>query len=96
MNLTQDLIWRSKTHQVFVERAKTLSDTAKPDNFSEKTKWLDWKPTFTNYLKQIPGRSGVPLNYVIRPVGYAATPGDFLDKYIENSPQTGEAFKTDC
>ena len=94
VNLTQDLIRRSKTHQVFVERAKTLSDTTKPDNFSEKTKWLDWKPTFTNYLKHIPGRSGVPLSYVIRPVGYTVTPGDY--EYIENSPHTGEAFKIDC
>jgi len=96
VELTQELIRRSKTHQAFVEKAKTLSDIAKPDTFSDKTKWLDWKPTFTNYLKHIPGRSGVPLSYVIRPTGYIPTPGDMLDEYIANSPHSGEAFKTDC
>ena len=96
VELTQELIRRSKTHQAFVEKAKTLSDIAKPDTFSDKTKWLDWKPTFTNYLKHIPGRSGVPLSYVIRPTGYIPTPDDMLDEYIANSPHSGEAFKTDC
>ena len=34
-NMTQELIRRSKTHAAFVEKAKTLSDVAKPDTFSD-------------------------------------------------------------
>ena len=96
VGLTQDLIRRSKTHSAFVEKAKTLADIAKPDSFSEKTKWIDWKPTFINYLKHIPGRSGVPLNYIVRPTGYTANPGDMLDEYVELAPHAGESYATDC
>ena len=79
-----------------MEKAKTLSDVAKPDTFSDKTNWMDWKPTFMNYLKHIPGRRGVPLSYVIRSPGYIAVEGDMFDEYIENAPHSGEAFATDC
>ena len=94
--MTQELIRRSKTHAAFVEKAKTLSDVAKPDTFSDKTNWMDWKPTFMNYLKHIPGRRDVPLSYVIRSPGYTAVGGDMLDEYIKNAPHSGEAFATDC
>ena len=89
-NMTQELIRRSKTHAAFVEKAKTLSDVAKPDTFSDKTNWMDWKPTFMNYLKHIPGRRGVPLSYVIRSPGYTAVEGDMLDEYIENALHSGQ------
>ena len=62
----------------------------------KKTKWIDWKPTFINYLKHIPGRSGVPLNYIVRPTGYTANPGDMLDEYVELAPHAGESYATDC
>ena len=94
-NLTQELMRRSKTHSAFVEKAKTLSDVAKPDSFTDQTKWLDWKPTLLNYLKHIPGRSGVPLSYVVRPEGYAPVAGDMLDEYVTNAPHEGEAYMTD-
>ena len=57
---------------------------------------MDWKPTFMNFLKHIPGRRDVPLSYIIRSPGYTAVDGDMLDKYIENAPHSGEAFTTDC
>ena len=34
--------------------------------FTMTMNWRDWKTTFKNYLHQMPGRYGVPLNYVIR------------------------------
>jgi hypothetical protein len=43
-----------------------LSEAAKPEKFKELTKWEDWKPTFLNYLRSIPGRDGVPLKFICR------------------------------
>ena len=96
INNTQELIRRSKAHAAFIEKSKTLSDVAKPDTFTEKTNWMDWKPTFLNYLKHIPGRRGIPLSYVVRPQGYTAVQGDMLDEYVQNAPHTGDAFNTDA
>ena len=64
IELVSDLIRRYKTHQKFIDDSRTLSEAAKPDKFKESTKWEDWKPTFMNYLRSIPGRDGIPLKYV--------------------------------
>jgi hypothetical protein len=61
-----DLIRRYKTHEKFLNDSKTLSEAAKPDKFKESTKWEDWKPTFLNYLRSIPGRDGIPLKFICR------------------------------
>ena len=61
-----DLIRRYKTHERFQTDSKTLAEAARPDKFKETTKWEDWKPTFLNYLRSIPGRDGIPLKYVCR------------------------------
>ena len=57
-----DLIRRYyKTHEKLQTDSKTLAVAAKPDKFKEVTKWEDWKPTFLNYLRSIPGRDDIPL-----------------------------------
>ena len=63
------LMRRYKTHKQFIDKSSDLSDAAKPVKFSNNVKWADWSPTFINYLCTIPGRDGVPLNYVLRESG---------------------------
>ncbi len=94
---TQTLIRRYKTHAQFVKSSKEMMDQAKPVLFSSTTKWSDWQVTFANYLRLIPGRDGVPLNYVIRdneqpdPTPHA----NFIDDYVSMAPLNGEAYVTD-
>jgi hypothetical protein len=93
-----DLIRRYKTHEKFLTDVKTLSEAAKPDKFKESTKWEDWKPTFLNYLRSMPGRDGVPLKYVCRDKDEAdldAANEDFLDDYVASAPLTGNAYAID-
>ena len=60
-----NLIRRYKTHLAFTKKSKTMAESAKPDKFTKDSKWSDWTITLHNYLKCIPGRDGIPLNYVI-------------------------------
>ena len=64
IELVINLFRRYNTNQKFIDDSKTLSEAAKPDNFNESTKWEDWKPTFMNYLRLIPGRDSIPLKYI--------------------------------
>lgn len=88
----------AKTHEAFIKKAKTLIDTATPKNFTSNTKWEDWFPSFRNFLRSIPGRSGIPLSYVIRD-DITPAPVDptrkMLDNYILSAPLSGEAFDID-
>ena len=65
--------------------------------FKENTKWEDWKPTFFNYIRAIPGRDGVPLKYVCRDKDEAdKTPNDnFLDNYVAMAPLNGGVYVID-
>ena len=98
IELVSDLIRRYKTHEKFIADSKTLSEAAKPDKFKETTKWEDWKPTFINYLRSIPGRDGIPLKYICRE-NDAAEPlvanDDFLDDYVANAPLEGDSYAID-
>jgi hypothetical protein len=98
IELVSDLIRRYKTHEKFIADSKTLSEAAKPDKFKESTKWEDWKPTFINYLRSIPGRDGIPLKYICRE-NDAAEPlivnDDFLDDYVANAPLEGDSYAID-
>ena len=92
IELVSDLIRRYKTHEKFIADSKALSEAAKPDKFKETTKWEDWKPTFINYLRSIPGRDGIPLKYICRENDAAeplVTNDDFLDDYVANAPLKG-------
>ena len=59
---------------------------------------MNWEPTLVNYLRLIPGRTGIPLSYVIR---RRATPsaaqliGPILDNYITHAPLVGDTFNFD-
>ena len=92
-----DLIRRYKTHEKFQTDSKTLAEAAKPEKFSEGMKWDDWKPTFLNYIRSIPGRDGVPLKYVCRTNDEAdmITNEDFLDDYIARAPFEGDSYVID-
>lgn len=95
---TAQLIRRAKTHDKFVKDSPTISEAAKPERFTEEMRWEDWFPLFLNYLRLIPGRDGVPLQYVCRdrdapdPTPHA----DFLDDYVAMAPLNGEAFTIDA
>jgi hypothetical protein len=97
INQFSDLIRRYKTHEKYQADSKTLAEAAKPDKFKENVKWEDWKPTFINYIRAIPGRDGVPLKYICRDNDSAdPTPHeDFLDDYVAMAPLTGESFAID-
>ena len=97
VNTVSDLIRRYKTHEKFQSDAKTLSEAAKPEKFKESTKWEDWKPTFLNYIRTMPGRDGVPLKYICRENDEPDdTPhDDFLDDYVDMAHLEGNSFAID-
>ena len=99
INESNTILQRYKTHKAYVSKSKTISDTATPSQFTDKTKWNDWLPTLRNFLRAIPGRNGVPLSYIIRDetiqprnVPHAS----FIDDYIDSAPLEGIAFITDA
>ena len=94
-----NLIRRYKTHEAFVKMSTTMIDTAKPIHLKQdKTEWDDWRPTFENFLRAIPGRNGVPLLYVIRENDTAVLDvnADMLQDYINRAPLIGDVFKSDA
>lgn len=94
---TGNLIRRYKTHAKYLKDSSTMSDAAKPKDFSANIKWSDWKPTLINYLRLIPGRDGVPLSYVVREnaVPDQSPKTDFLAEYIAAAPLVGDAYPID-
>ena len=99
VELTSDLIRNYKSHQAFIEKSRTLIDTAKPNKFKDTYKWEDWCPTFLNFLRSIPGRNGVPLSYVCRANDFPSPYDenmDFIDNYVMRAPLAGDAFKVDA
>jgi hypothetical protein len=97
VNLVSDLIRRYKTHEKFQNDSKTLAEAAKPEKFKESTKWEDWKPTFLNYIRSIPGRNGIPLKYICRDKDEAEITQheDFLDDYVAMAPLEGDSYAID-
>ena len=99
VHLVYDLIHHYKTHEKFKTDAKTLSEAATPDKFKDNVKWDDWKPTFLNYLRSIPGRDGiVPLKYIWCRDRDEADPtanDDFLDDYVAMAPLEGDSYAID-
>ena len=94
------LIRRNNTHKMFVDKSKTITDTAKPRHFTNDSKWDEWKPTLLNFLRSIPGRNGVPLSYICREEDAPAVTYDhnidFIDNYVLMAPITGDAFTIDA
>ena len=100
--LVQDvaiLIRNYKSRKAYMEKSKTIVETAKPIKFKESMKWDNWNPTYLNFLKAIPGRNGVPLSYVCRENGQPKTHDpnlDYLENYINQAPLHGDAYVTDA
>ena len=92
-------IRRSKAHRQYVDKSKTLSEAAKPSKLESDTKWIDWCPTFINYLRAIPGTTGVPLSYIIRseegPAPADDPSVDYLENYIRRANLNGNSYDTD-
>ena len=61
---------------------------------TKTVKWKYWAQTFINYVRSIPVRDCVPLEYIIRATDLPdITPNkDFLDDYVNNATLVGEAF----
>ena len=98
VNDTQKFMRRYKTHKQFIDKSSDVSDAAKPSKFTTKMRWSDWAPTFLNYLRTIPGRDGVPLNYVCRDSEHPNPDphDDFIEDYVAMAPiNQGEAFNID-
>ena len=89
---------RNKTHANFVKKSSTLATTAKPSDFLPSMKWKEWVTTFTNFLHTIPGRDGVPLDYICRQnVAPDRTPQtDILKEYVLQAPLVGDSFTVDA
>ena len=57
------MLKEAKTHELYVSNSNT--NAVKPKDFTKDIRWTDWAPTFEKYLRAIPGRTGIPLSYVI-------------------------------
>ena len=52
---SQTLMRRYATHNLYVKGSKDLAKQAQPEKFKASMAWNDWKPTFINFLRMIPG-----------------------------------------
>ena len=91
------LLHRQKTYQSYTKRAENIMETAKPQHFTEKLKWDDWSPVFVNFLREISGRNGIPMSYVVRKNSVAViVPGtDIIEDYINRAPLQGDVYDND-
>ena len=94
------IIEKGKELKRYKDRAKTITDAAKPTTFNSKSDWLDWSETFRNFLRHIPGRNDIPLIYVLREnIAHAVAEDptkDVIDNLIEMAPLEGEVYKTNA
>ena len=94
------IIEKGKELQAFKDKAKTITDTAKPTTFTDKSDWLDWSETFKNFLTHIPGRSDIPLVYILREnVTHAIVEDpakDLIHNLIDMAPLHGSVYNTDA
>ena len=97
---TNAIIEKGKELKKYKDKAKTIIEAAKPATFTNKLDWLDWSETFKNFMKHIPGRSEVPLLYILREnVNQAMVEDptkDLIHNLIEMAPLYGEAYDTDA
>ena len=47
---TADLVRDAKSHQAYIDKSKTMSETSKPAKFNDTMKWEDW----SLYLQKFP------------------------------------------
>ena len=56
-----ELLRRSKTHQLFVSKSDTISKAERSVKLTKQVKREYWESILMNYVREIPGRDGVPL-----------------------------------
>ena len=92
-----DLLQDLTSFQQFEKRSTLLASQAKPKQFTPETLFVDWEPTFRNYLSLILGQHGTPLSRVIRcsvvPNPLIVRP--IMDHYVANSPLVGVDYDQD-
>ena len=93
-----EYIYTYKHHYTYVNKSPTLTDTAKPEQFTDNMKWIDWYPTIINFLRESPARNGVPLSYLCRPTNVQEkyVYNNFTNVYVNNAPLVGNAFTTNA
>jgi hypothetical protein len=57
---------RAKIRENLAQQSSSWSKANNPGNFTSGMKFRDWDEKFVNFLKGLPGVTGIPLNYVIR------------------------------
>ena len=94
------ILEKGKELKRFKEKAKTITEAAKPATFTSKSEWLDWSATFKNFLKHVPGRNDIPLAYILRnEVAHAVMEDpakDLIHNLIDMAPMNGEVYETDA
>ena len=92
-----NLLTHYKTHYQFINKSLTLSDAAKPKKSKSTTRWANYNPTFLNYLRTIPRRDGVPLNYTchVNEALYLTPNGYFLGDYVSMAEINGKGITVD-
>ena len=95
---TAELLRQAKTKQLLVSKSDTISKAAKSVILTKQVKWEYWAPKFMNYVREIPGRDGVPLKYIIRENNFSnLTPNkDLLYDYVNNTRLQGKSFTIDA
>ena len=92
-----DLLQDLTSCQQFEKRSTLLASQAKPKQFTPETLFVDWEPTFRNYLSLILGQHGTPLSRVIRcsvvPNPLIVRP--IMDHYVANAPLVGVDYDQD-
>ena len=74
-----DFIRRYKHHDAYVKKSNTITDMEKPENFTDKLKWIEWYPTLINFIRAIRGRNRIPLSYICTPVRMIVPTTDYGD-----------------
>ena len=90
MNIAKD-IKRYKNHEAYIKKSSALTDMAKPENFTDKMKWIDWYSTLINFLREITGRNVLTLSYLCRNTNVQVNTvyNNFIDKYLDKAPLVG-------
>ena len=95
---TANILKHYHMYEQWLSKAAEKSKAAKPKQFTEKMKWMDWRDLFVIFLSTQPGRNGIPLSYIIRehqqPVVCHNT--EFLDDYVDQAILDGPAFASDA
>ena len=88
------ILKRASSHAIYVSNR---NNAIVPKDFTKAIDWADCAPTFENYLRAMPGRTGVPLSYITREddLPNPAPNLEFLDDYIMNAPLTGSDYLED-